>query len=480
MGARRCCCSCAWLFDNFDRVGATDPDGVNVPGATVYSFTPGDWSIVNASGGWATGGVLQSAGGAAIAFLTKAASVEVTVGNFGIGSTAKLSSGGHYVELTGVDDGLGHVRIDYDFDGDVYEEPWDGISGSVRSVELALLFAKPAGNDELIFGYYPPPEDGMMRGPQCRDVALDVAAETWAWTLEASSGVEFDELYAVKLRADCTEFATSCHHTCLEDNPETIEITVGGMQDTMSDCQDGERAECIADSALQDADCVAAATDCAERCACANEKKARDCACNNAHTLPGRSCPKLNGTFVLDRQDNGQKCAGPCYYRGVAPLEPLWDGAADVAGSCQNNLAVETEIGAELSTVYYDATTKRRIVKIEPLLPLTKLDDTPISWSTGNVPAESFCESEVLTVTASETLYADACKLVYRDASGSLGDPLLSTCEHAPGPVGPNCGDATECPTDDEIVPCGDTIEVNPQLARPSHDPITVDDLTAV
>lgn len=492
MGHRRCCCACELLIDAFERVGATAADGVNRPDVEpdYFDFEPGDYEIATATAGFGSGGVLLCNVAVPIHFLPGVpASVEISA-RIEDGMTATLSSGGHYHTVTGteVDVGGGDMRIQlaHDFDGDVFTESLDSLpSGSVRTVTLLLLFARPYNNTELLYSHYPPFTEGMIRGPQCRDKALDVSAETWDWSLTGSPGVEFDQLEAVRIQYDCTTFATTCQHTCAENNPATLEVTIGGMTDTMGDCEDGSRTDCRADCDTAYDACLAASAaaelGCEGDCDCATAKKTCDCGCNNDHTIEVRQCPAIaDGTYVLNRVGDVLDKCGPCFYRGVVPLESLWDGTADEEGSCNNNVAVETEFTAELTTVGYDGGAMRRIVRVDVYAGLHKTDGTAITWSTGDVSAELFCTGETLELTASETLYADACRLAYRAESGAEGSSLTEVCDHAPGPVGPECGADLECDDGMTITPCGDTIEVNPEITRPAHDEITLDDLEAV
>lgn len=474
-----CCCACVILHHLFDW--EPGDDGVNRQGQSIYTFTEGDWEVTDAATGWDGDGVLRSLGGDPIHFYDEIAngqaSIKLTPGTF-----CKLSSGGHYHKLSL---NLAGDEYESDFDGDIKTYPTD--AGLAQSLHLSF-YPKPdpyqefdAGGNETYWRLYQSfyseteagPPVGLMQGHACEYVEVDIDAETWDWTLEASAGVEIGQLRLTASERRCEGANANCHHFCLEDNPEIILLTIGGLGDTESLCLFDEcpdYADCVIACESDLADCMSTGqqsygvyspqitiVECAEVCACNIANAECMQACEEACATTTLACPgaALNDTWALDKvvdPDNGEsKCgdapAGPeCYWETMAPLGTIHVGGCGTGEG--EDVGTFAHLVAEAVPVSVDPVTALRTMRLSFYMPWT-LDPLLASteYRTINFDTDEFCTGIGQEMHASNpVLYADEISFhYYKD-----GDVATTTCEHDPDPVGCCLQETGECTPPDE------------------------------
>lgn len=358
-------CGCTIFSDAYTRSGSgIDPDGVNIPGQTRYSFSPSSWAIVSNK--------LQCiTSDSPLTFHTGNAYV-----NFGIVS---LNSVGDYVELTNgtltirvtvetyVSGGLTKNRLKKEFAG--YTEYVNDITlpNSITNLDIMMIDCSQSWNSFICTAVVHTSPD-LAKTTQMTHITQGTyfsGLVDYVWKLKASSGVSVDNLLIERNNKNCRTKNPICSDLCGGPYPSSIQITLSNFSDAQTASLTGTgfnacKASCQStyDSALAsliaETDAYFALHDedlpdlCDRWQSLNNDLKSCACACIPANyvcrvTSP---CSVLNGTFIADKLSATAICGT---YGCYVPVPTFYDAS----GNAYTNYYTYIEIS--INTFYYDS-----------------------------------------------------------------------------------------------------------------------------
>lgn len=376
---KRCRCGCTILLDTFNRSGdELAADGVNVAGASRYSFASSSWAVVSNA-------LKCQTTGAALTFHTGNAYVNVGSVRFAsVGDYFELSTGHTTLTLTVENytySGATKKRLKVEFAGTTSYRYGSSIAFGLTlpytllSVDLRMLDCSEDWNKICEYVDHDSPD--LVTSTVATRIGQGTFFDgslSYAWTMKATSGVIVDGLTITRNDIDCGTVLPTCSQTCGGLWPDTITLVLGTFADGETACRDAGYSACLSDcldayeTALADYEATAAAyrlahghvdpTDyCEQKQSLKEAYKTCRCTCVDDHwsCQTGSPCSALNGSIVLDRRDTPENQLGPgCgIYEAYVEVPGFYTGNV-----CGDTSAYETGwylfFECAVSVVYYD------------------------------------------------------------------------------------------------------------------------------